>query len=239
MLHLLLATARAAAGDVLFAEDWTGGTGAWRTVGDPVVLVEAPDDAGTSRLWQHETIRASGGRVFTATPLPVVGGTRYCLSARIHQTAGAVAFLGLDITDAAGVPSVEHWLIGGSAQGNGYGGSVTLVPDDPDARAPHTAEFVVEADATHVVLKDELWINGAAGAADFADLRLVEGPCGAGPGDDPDDPDEPDEPDANTGNVTPTLLPPEGGGCAQVPVRPGVAVLLVSLLARRRRAGRP
>ncbi len=245
-IFLAVTTAHAAPGDVLFREDWTSGSGAWRAVGDPIVLVDGADDEGTTRTWQEETVPASGGRVFTVVPIPVVGGRTYCLSAWMHATAGAAPFLGFNLSDAVGTLGVEHWILGESGP-NGYGGSVVAIPQDASAWAWHGGSFTIEADATHLVLKDELWVNGAPGTAHFSGIELAEGACG-GPVD-TDDGDL-DDPVVNEGNVTagyrgegglsfdaPSPTDPVHGGCVTTGTRLswglGLAGLLLAMRRRR------
>lgn len=250
-LAALITAALAAPGDVLFAEDWTGGTGRWRTNdGGGIQLIEAPDDQGVVRLWQHETVLASGGRVYLNTPVPVVGGLTYCFSLAAHATAGSGAFLGMHLSDAAGTLGAEHWLFSMGDYADGYGGLATPISTDPNAWAHYEKQFVLESGATHLLFKDELWAGAAPGAADFADLKLREGPCGAGPG--PTDTDgavDSDRPDPVDAAPSPTARPVVGllepgfkperaqGGCA---LAPGGAAgwwgLLVLPWMRRRRA---
>jgi hypothetical protein len=237
---LLLWITSATCGDLMFQEDWTGGTGRWQAPDGQIQLIDAPDDEGMPRRWQHETMPASGGRVRLITPIPVTGGAAWCLSARVHATAGAGAFLGFDSQLSAG-PPVEHWMIGMAGNGNGFGG--LTVPVTEGAWSRYEAPFVTETNAVSIVLKDELWVGGAAGAADFTDIRVFAGSCGEGadtdtPVDTPDPPDTPDLPDTDT----PTGVPVRGDTIAGYgPERErgcgghgaGMAALL--LVGRRRR----
>lgn len=67
-----------------------------------------------------------------------------------------------------------------------------------------------------IVLKDELWVGGAAGAADFTDIRVFAGSCGEGgdtPVDTPEPPDTPDTPgppDTDTPTGVPRSAAPAG-----------------------------
>jgi MYXO-CTERM domain-containing protein len=227
-MWVLTATwARSAPGDVLFSEDWTAGTGAWTASGAAIALITAEDDDGTTRTWQHETVGASGGRVFTTAPIPVVGGTTYCLSAWVHAETGGAPFLGFDLSDANGARSTEHWMIGRDSS-NGYGGLVVQVSDDPNAWSPYAATFTVEPTATHVVLKDELWVNAAAGAVDFTGITLTEGACEDLPGDDTGD----------TGRIWLGPIDPGGCGCDAPNATPAAGLVGLAALALSRRRAR-
>jgi hypothetical protein len=250
LLPALLPISLAAPGDVLFYEDWSGGTGAWRANdGLGITLIEATDDAGVLRTWQHETQLASGGRVYQVTPVPVVGGQTYCFSAAVHATAGSGAFVGFHLSDAAGVLGADHWLISMGDYADGYGGLAVPVSTDPNVWGHYSKQFTLEAEATHLVFKNELWAGAAPGAADFTAMRLIEGPCAGGPG--PiDDTDVPGDTDPIDAEPSPTSRPVIGlldpgfepertkKGCATVdPSRSGAALLLLLLpWLRRRRA---
>jgi fibronectin type 3 domain-containing protein len=155
-----------------FSEAWESGSGAWRTAdGNPIVLSNEGSACGS---FQRETIPTGGGRVFTTATIPVTGGAPYCLSGWLRGTSGALPFLGIQLTDAAGtITGQEHWLIGQQGYGDGYGSYVTAVTSTGDW-AWYSKAFVLEPGATDLVLKDE---NFANGVADFDGIELRSGAC--------------------------------------------------------------
>lgn len=163
----------------IFAEDWQSGASAWRTT-DPGGITLATDAAICSSTFQRETVLASGGRAFTISPIPVVGGTTHCLTAWVRGSAGTQPFMGINLSNAAGAIGTEHWLMGAAGYPNGYGGAVTTVASDG---VWHwlSASFPLEAGTTHLLIKNELFVAGSAGSADFDDIRLYDGACPVGP----------------------------------------------------------
>ncbi len=164
---------------MLFSENWQSGASAWRTT-DAAGITLTTDAAICSSTFQRETVLASGGRAFTVSPIPVVGGTTHCLTAWVRGSAGTQPFIGINLSNAAGALGTEHWLMGASGYPNGYGGAVTAVTTDG---VWHwlSASFPLEAGATHLLIKNELFVGGAAGSADFDDIRLYDGACPVGP----------------------------------------------------------
>lgn len=177
-LLVLLLLPTAAQAEELFRETWDQYREEWRIVGEGELTIIMGDVNGEPNKWQRETVLAAAGRAFSVNPIPVTAGASYCLSAIIRADAGTGPFIGVHITDASGVlsPTGEHWLIGVAGNGNGYGGTVVPVADD-DSWNMYRATFAPEAGATHLVIKDELWINAGPGAADFDDIMLETGAC--------------------------------------------------------------
>lgn len=148
-----------------FAEDWEDGGARW--VPEPAIVRES-----CSTSFQRETILAGGGRVGLATFLPVRPGERLCLVAWIRGSANTQPFLGL----RNGADGGRHWLFGRLGYDNGYDASAVPVVSD-GVWHWYTAPFVVDEDATELDIRDELYSDGEAGAADFDDIRIYEGDC--------------------------------------------------------------
>jgi hypothetical protein len=177
------ALARAASAQTLaFSEDWETDASRWRAVDtNPIALERDATSAVCSSRFQRETVRIGGGRVFVRAGIAVHGGGRYCLTAWVRGSAGTQPFMGINLSDAAGAPGAEHWLIGRAPYGTNYTG--LGVVDAPSDAAWHwlAAPFTVEATAQFVVIKNELFSAGAAGTADFDEIQLWEGACPSAP----------------------------------------------------------
>jgi hypothetical protein len=160
----------------VFTENWESGSDAWRVVDvNPLVLAS---DGSACGLYQHETVSYSGGRVFTRAGTPVSAGTTYCMTAWLRGTTGAIPFLGIQVSDAAGnLTGMEHWLMGLSGYTTGYPGNDTVTPVNSDGNwAFYTKSFTMDAGASDVVIKDE---NFGSGASDFDQIQLWAGACPA------------------------------------------------------------
>ncbi len=118
------------------AAKWTssGTRNSYIVPAGPIVLrnsvVDDPGGAAAACAGKYlaETIPNSGGRVFSrgAAPVggvqPVTPGQKYCLSAWVRAEAGAFPFVGINYTNAAGVPVTagtpgssthsECWMLG-------------------------------------------------------------------------------------------------------------------------------
>jgi hypothetical protein len=157
----------------VFSENWEAGTGAWRANGGPITLVTESSACDT---FQRESVSASGGRVFTASGIPVNSGASYCLTAWIRGTPDAIPFLGIQISDAAGdLLGAEHWLMGLAGYTTGYPDNdvVTTVTSDGNW-GWYAKAFTMDAGAGDVVIKDE---NFSSGSADFDLIQLYAGAC--------------------------------------------------------------
>jgi hypothetical protein len=163
---------------LLFSEDWESGSGAWWTA-DAGPIVVSSETAPCGGHFQHEAVSFAGGRVFARTAIPTRGGDSYCLTAWARATTDAIPFLGIHLSDAAGnLAAFEHWLIGMDGYPTGYGGDVvTSVTSDGNWHF-YSKSFVTEPGDDFIVVKDE---NFGAGASDFDQIRLFEGPCPSAP----------------------------------------------------------
>jgi hypothetical protein len=162
---------------LLFAEDWEAGSDAWRTVdAGPITLMGETAPCGGQ--FQREAVSFAGGRVFTKNAIEMHAGDAYCLTAWARGTPGAIPFIGIHLSDAAGNPEiVEHWLIGMAGYPTGYGDEVAPVTSDDNWHF-YSKSFAMDAGGGHVVIKDE---NFGSGAADIDQIRLYQGPCPAAP----------------------------------------------------------
>jgi hypothetical protein len=161
----------------VFSENWESGSGAWRANGAPISLAS---ETSACDLFQHETLSAQGGRVFTVAGIAVNSGASYCLTAWIRGTSDAIPFLGMQVSDAAGdLTGSEHWLMGLGGYTTGYPNNdvVTTVATDGNWRW-YAKSFTVDAGASDIVLKDE---NFGSGSADFDLIQLYAGACPAAP----------------------------------------------------------
>jgi hypothetical protein len=162
---------------LLFAEDWESGAGGWWTA-DAGPIVVSSETAPCAGHFQTEAVSFAGGRVFSRTVVPTRGGEAYCLTAWARGTPGAIPFVGIHLTDAAGNPGPnEHWLIGMDGYPTGYGDVVTPVTSDNNWRF-YAKSFVMDPGDNFIVVKDE---NFGPGASDFDQIRLFEGPCPSAP----------------------------------------------------------
>src|SRR5207248_1752126 len=115
---LALCLARPAQAQTLvFSEDWESGSGNWtvRNTAGPIVIQS--DASICSSKYQHETLPASGGRVFTTNGIPATNGTPYCLTAWVRGSVaaspGTEPFIGVMQSDVNGNNRTnEHFLIG-------------------------------------------------------------------------------------------------------------------------------
>lgn len=173
---------RASAQSLVFGETWEGDAARWRAVDtSPINLLRDATTAVCSSRYQRETVPFMGGRLFVRAGVAVRGGERYCLTAWVRGSTGTQPFLGINLVDAAGTLDAEHWLIGRAPYATNYAG-LTVV-DVPADGAWHwlAAPFTFESTAQFVVIKDELFLAGAAGSADFDDIQLWQGACPATP----------------------------------------------------------
>ncbi|MBS2031111.1 MAG: hypothetical protein JST54_24630, partial [Deltaproteobacteria bacterium] len=170
----------------VFSEDWENGSGAWTVRNDatnaPIVIQS--DTAICSSNYQHETVRASGGRVFTAAPLTGTAGDGYCLVAWVRGSTNTQPFIGFNHAQANGTPLTapgdEHWLIGHTGYLTGFAGGDTVAAVASDGTWHWYAKsFTMPnyGNPTRIVIKDELFTGGAAGSADFDDIELIHGNC--------------------------------------------------------------
>ena len=86
----------------VFNEDWESGSGRWtvRNTAGPIVLTT---EAGIcSSTYQHETLLASGGRVFTTNGIAVTDGATYCLTAWVRGSVNTQPFIGVNAQTANG-----------------------------------------------------------------------------------------------------------------------------------------
>ena len=156
----------------VFTETWESGSGAWHTLdGNPITLTS---DGSACGQFQRETISYAGGRVLTNAGTAVNAGATYCLTAWLRGSSGAVPFLGIEISDAAGnLSGTEHWLIGLSGYTTGYGDTVTPITSDGNW-AFYAKSFTMDPLTSDVVIKDENFGNGSS---DFDQIQLWAGAC--------------------------------------------------------------
>jgi len=168
---------------VVFAENWESGTGAWRAFDTrPITVASAsPPCAGT---YLHETaiFPQGGGRLFTIAPTPVVGGRTYCLSSWVRGTPGAGPYVGFIRSNSVGQGSYyeQFWGLGGCGDFDYLGGTVTPMVSDNTWRW-YAKQMIMPTGWTHVLLRLQLFTGPAGSAADFDQVQLVEGPCPAAP----------------------------------------------------------
>jgi hypothetical protein len=158
----------------VFSEHWESGSGGWWTAdGNPVTLLtEAAPCGGT---FQRESIAFAGGRVFSRPGIPMHQGDLYCMTVWARGSAGAVPFLGIQLSDADGnLNGTEHWLIGMPGYPTGYGDEVAPITADDEWHYYAKPFTMSDPDVAYVVVKDE---NFGGGNADFDTIRLYLGPC--------------------------------------------------------------
>jgi hypothetical protein len=177
VIATFMLSAGAASADPIFSEDFENGTAQWTAVdGQPIDI--ASDDATCSTHYQHETIATVGGRLGTSpvSLISMTGGLDYCLSMFIRSSEGTIPFAAIETYDWDGNQMGEHWLIGEAGYDNSFNGTAVPVQSDGTWRW-YAAPFTLQAMAHSVRIKYELYEAGAAGFADFDDIRLTEGPC--------------------------------------------------------------
>ena len=116
----------------------------------------------------------------TNAGISVNAGATYCVAAWIRATSDALPFLGMQLSDAAGnLTGPEHWLIGLSGYTTGYPNNDTVTAVTSDGNwAWYSKSLVMDAGATHVVLKDE---NVIGASADFDMIQIFAGDCPSAP----------------------------------------------------------
>ncbi|HWE27725.1 MAG TPA: hypothetical protein VHB97_06970, partial [Polyangia bacterium] len=125
----ILSSAAAAQAQPVFFENFENGSSSWNANdGNPIVL--SSDAAVCSTTFQHETVSAAGGRVFTNNNITVVGGADYCLSAWVRASSGAQPFLGFYVYDSAQTEYGSRWPIGVAGYNDGFGDQVVGVTGD-------------------------------------------------------------------------------------------------------------
>lgn len=181
-------------GDVIFKENWENGTNAWETTsvnfsnfgnGQGTALATTTDAATCSGKYLRETLPWAGGRFFTKNLITVKPGTTYCMQVLVRGKGNSNGFVGLNATASTRASGVEHWLIGGQPGfRTNYGVNDTVTPIAKDGKWHWAAkQFVPLAGETKIVIKGEQFQGTNAilptDAAEFDDIRLVEGPCPA------------------------------------------------------------
>jgi len=167
---------------VLMREDWeTDPSARWGFLNGSSGIVTTTDASACTGRFLRETILYSAGRLFSRPGIPVVGGRTYCFSGWIRGTTGTAPFIGIRASNAAGTAAgSENWLIGDRCFPTGTGTPVSPVTADGQWRW-YSRQFVMPA-YSYVVVELEIWAGRAAGAADFDEIQMMEGPCPAAPG---------------------------------------------------------
>ncbi|MCA9602592.1 MAG: hypothetical protein R3A78_08045 [Polyangiales bacterium] len=183
---LLSLASSATAQSVLFHEDWESGTGEWVVALNSGAMASLQSDSAPacSSMFARETIKYSGGRVFTDDGIAVTGSTQYCLGAWVRTTAGGLPFVGVNVADINGnTTGMQHWLIGQSGYNTQYGpgDKVTAIIDDGDWHWL-TKSFTTAGATQFLTVIFEHWSASASGTAgEFDDIMLVAGACPAAP----------------------------------------------------------
>ena len=159
-----------------YVQDWENGAGGWIDGNGqgPTLVSDATSPAGPA---VQQLDRATFGGDFFSPPRLVVGGSAYCVRAKIKWISGAAPFVGIERLSEDASLGVS-WLFG-TAYTDPQGSTKAISSTDPSWQDLSRTVLIPEG-TTQIRLTDELYVNSSKDGPPlsyFDGLSVSEGSC--------------------------------------------------------------